>query len=45
LLPSKSFPSEAHKENEALKLARKVELFEENAARRRAQLEQSLPKP
>ena len=45
LLPSKSFPSEAHKETEALKLARKVELFEENAARRRAQLEQSLPKP
>ncbi len=42
LMPSKSFPSEGHKENEALKLARKVELFEENAARRRAQLEQSL---
>jgi Signal peptidase, peptidase S26 len=45
LLPSKSFPSEAHKENEALKLERKIQLFEEVAARRRTQLEQSLSKP
>ena len=42
LLPSKTFPSEAHKENEALKLERKVQLFEEAVTRRRAQLEQSL---
>ena len=42
LLPSKTFPSEVHKENQALSIERKVELFEELAARRRAQLEQSL---
>ena len=45
LLPSKTFPSEAHKENQALRIERKVQLFEELATRRRAQLEQSLPKP
>ncbi|MEQ1850815.1 MAG: serine/threonine-protein kinase [Chthoniobacteraceae bacterium] len=42
LLPSQTFPSEAHKENEALRLERKVQLFEELVTRRRTQLEQSL---
>ncbi len=45
LLPSKSFPSEAHKENQAQRIERTVELFQELAARRRAELEQSLSKP
>ena len=45
LLPSKSFLSEAHKETEALRIARNVKLFAELAARRRAHLEQGLPKP
>ena len=45
LLPSKSFPSEAHKEIQALGIERKIEFLEELAARRRAELEQSLSKP
>jgi hypothetical protein len=44
-LPSKSFPSEGHKENAALALERKIQYWEEVITRRRAQLEESLTRP